>query len=665
MKKLLFVFTAIAFLFCNQSTFAQTTIVNYDFNSGSSYGALSPTLATNITSTASGTETFTTYGGTASGSSAFVANSTAGNALAMSNSSGTNTRYWTFQLGGSALNTYQSYKLYLQAQRSTTGAQTITIAYSTNGSTFTNFSTTLSPPDGSFGEQVFDLSSVSALNFQSAVYFRIMASGASGTGTLRIDNFEILASVPAPTNWSLTGNLLGTNNYFIGSTDAKDFITKTNNIERMRITSDGKIGIGTTTATPTQKLEVAGTIYSNTGGFKFPDGTVQTSAVTGGGTGSQWTTSGSNISFNTGNVGIGTGTTTPTQKLQVAGTIYSTSGGIKFPDGSTQTTAISSHPTFDTIHVVSRIKIGSSMLLDGYPTGNQNGIYTDATGDPTLYIQSQPSPADYNTFINNSNNGMVAIGQFIEGAFPDAKLHVSQSDKYNTAFRVHKIVCSKPDMISDPSHCMKKIMVIDKETAGTFPPINETIMVITDTGNVGIGTLDPTAELEVAGGVRVSFPGTPTNHIDIGPDATNNIIECAGTGSLLINPQSGKFVGIGCANAPQYMLDVNGTIRGKEMRIELAGCDFVFDKNYNLLSLNKRREKVLSEKHLPNIAPAFDMQKGQDLGAFTQGLLQNLEEHEHYLYQQNDRMDNLEKENVQLKIELENLKKEIEGLKKK
>jgi len=39
----------------------------------------------------------------------------------------------------------------------------------------------------------------------------------------------------------------------------------------------------------------------------------------------------------TGNVGIGTAS--PGQKLTVAGTIESTSGGIKFPDGSTQTTA--------------------------------------------------------------------------------------------------------------------------------------------------------------------------------------------------------------------------------------------------------------------------------------------------------------------------------------
>ena len=48
---------------------------------------------------------------------------------------------------------------------------------------------------------------------------------------------------------------------------------------------------------------------------------------------------GSNVryTFENGNVGIRT--VAPTQPLEVAGTIYSTSGGFKFPDGSTQTSA--------------------------------------------------------------------------------------------------------------------------------------------------------------------------------------------------------------------------------------------------------------------------------------------------------------------------------------
>jgi hypothetical protein len=39
------------------------------------------------------------------------------------------------------------------------------------------------------------------------------------------------------------------------------------------------VGIGT--STPTEKLEVAGVVYSTSGGFKFPDGTIQTSSASG------------------------------------------------------------------------------------------------------------------------------------------------------------------------------------------------------------------------------------------------------------------------------------------------------------------------------------------------------------------------------------------------
>ncbi len=49
-------------------------------------------------------------------------------------------------------------------------------------------------------------------------------------------------------------------------------------VERLRVTPAGNVGIGTTT--PGQLLSVAGSIESTTGGFKFPDGTLQTTAAT-------------------------------------------------------------------------------------------------------------------------------------------------------------------------------------------------------------------------------------------------------------------------------------------------------------------------------------------------------------------------------------------------
>lgn len=78
----------------------------------------------------------------------------------------------------------------------------------------------------------------------------------------------------------------------------------------------------------------AGTLeFKNSGGSWA---SIQSTIYSLGG-GSQWTTSGTSIYYNTGNVGIGTAG--PGQKLSVAGIIERTSGGVKFPDGTVQTTA--------------------------------------------------------------------------------------------------------------------------------------------------------------------------------------------------------------------------------------------------------------------------------------------------------------------------------------
>ena len=68
--------------------------------------------------------------------------------------------------------------------------------------------------------------------------------------------------------------------FFSSDTNGKVIKFATNNgtlNEWMRITSVGNVGIGTTT--PAQKLSVAGMLESTSGGYKFPDGTIQATAV--------------------------------------------------------------------------------------------------------------------------------------------------------------------------------------------------------------------------------------------------------------------------------------------------------------------------------------------------------------------------------------------------
>ncbi|HEX8576914.1 MAG TPA: hypothetical protein VF677_11530 [Flavobacterium sp.] len=85
-------------------------------------------------------------------------------------------------------------------------------------------------------------------------------------------------------------------------------------------------------------------------------------------------------------------------------------------------------------------------------------------------------------------------------------------------------------------------------------------------------------------------------------------------------------VGVGTVN-PAHKLDVIGAIRAREVRVNLNGADFVFEDGYKLMPLNELEKFVKQNKHLPEIAPAKEMQeKGSDLGGLTVQLLQKIEE---------------------------------------
>jgi hypothetical protein len=76
----------------------------------------------------------------------------------------------------------------------------------------------------------------------------------------------------------------GANAFQIWNFQNAPIVIGTNSAERMRVDANGTVGIGTAAPNSAYKLDVAGSIRSSTGGFVFPDGSTQTTAAVSGGT---------------------------------------------------------------------------------------------------------------------------------------------------------------------------------------------------------------------------------------------------------------------------------------------------------------------------------------------------------------------------------------------
>jgi hypothetical protein len=251
-------------------------------------------------------------------------------------------------------------------------------------------------------------------------------------------------------------------------------------------------------------------------------------------------------------------------------------------------------------------------------------------------------------------------------------------------------------------------------TTGAYPlsfgTNNTSRMVIAGGGNIGIGTVNPSDQFEVANGnrkvgintvidgttsggaisisrtdgIRTMFIGESTDDEPViygggggvqmrfvsgngsssgfGFYINNNTTTAFSSRSSLSNQvmkiDGNGNVGIG-TDAPDAKLAVKGHIHTQEVRVDLTGAvapDYVFEPTYNLLPLSEVETYIKANKHLPEVPSAKQMEEeGLNLKEMNLLLLKKVEELTLHLIE-------MKKENESLRLRDEQHDRQIKEL---
>jgi len=213
--------------------------------------------------------------------------------------------------------------------------------------------------------------------------------------------------------------------------------------------------------------------------------------------------------------------------------------------------------------------------------------------------------------------------------------------------------------------------------------------VVTNDGKVGIGTNLPVSGLTLGGtgnpnpntGAEADYAGAnltfqsvassnsytlgsiktvqPSSYYIDRADLVFSVSNGGGTLNERMRINAAGYVGIG-TSTPTEALSVKGSIRSKEVKVEAANWpDYVFKKQYPLLSLTEIEKYIEEHQHLPDMPSAIEVESnGLSLGETSKLLTKKIEELTLY-------MIDLDKKVRSQSEKIERQNKEISLLKKK
>jgi hypothetical protein len=176
-------------------------------------------------------------------------------------------------------------------------------------------------------------------------------------------------------------------------------------------------------------------------------------------------------------------------------------------------------------------------------------------------------------------------------------------------------------------------------------------MTFTSQGKIGIGLINPVALFQLNSlstnstdnGLRFSASNIGPNHSHIFWGLTGDwyVRSASNSGKVIIQDQGGN-VGIGTTN-PTEKLVVDGKIIAEEVKVQnVPASDYVFEPDYNLLSLHEVESFIKENKHLPDIPSAAEFKEsGVGLGEMDNMLLRKVEELTLYMIELQKKYDDL------------------------
>ncbi|WP_417801107.1 hypothetical protein [Tenacibaculum sp.] len=305
-----------------------------------------------------------------------------------------------------------------------------------------------------------------------------------------------------------------------------------------------------------------------------------------------------------------------------------------------------------------------------------------------------------------NKDGYVGVGT----TNPDMKLSVRSNDQniarfhYTGSSTISGFRIGRSNSYGDFINLSTGFGIGVGTSSGNLPLASQNIddvdfFINNSTRNIGIGTTNPQAKLDVNGSLKVTSPGSTWikgkigtggityttqlkvdkyhslirqktysgHYINLGglrdyfgffgydKDRTENGFDH----SMVMNLNTGN-VGIGTLTTGSHKLAVEGSIGAREIKVEASGwSDFVFYEDYQLPTLTEVEKHIKEKGHLKDIPSAKEVEKnGFFLGAMDAKLLQKIEELTLYTIAQEKKIKLLEKQQTKL----EEQEKKIEKL---